>query len=53
METLFKQAVCTDTPINVALNIKSGEPYLVSGNTQSVNVLMPNHKSWNALSKLR
>jgi len=41
-----------NTPINVALNIKSGEPYLITGNTQSVQVLMPNHKSWNALSKL-
>ena len=41
-----------NTPINIALNIKSGEPYLVSGNTQSVNVLMPSHKSWNALSML-
>jgi hypothetical protein len=41
-----------DTPINVALNIQSGEPYLTSGNTQSVQVLMPNHKSWNALTKL-
>jgi hypothetical protein len=41
-----------NTPINVALNIKSGEPYLISGNTQPVQVLMPNHKSWNALRKL-
>ena len=41
-----------NTPINVALNIKSGEPYLVSGNTQPVQVLMPNHKSWNALTLL-
>lgn len=41
-----------NTPINVALNIKSGEPYLISGKTQPVQVLMPNHKSWNALSKL-
>jgi DNA repair photolyase len=41
-----------NTPINVALNIQSGEPYLVSGNTQSVQVLMPNHKSWNAVSKI-
>lgn len=41
-----------DTPINVALNIKSGEPYLISGNTQPVQALMPNQKGWNALSKL-
>lgn len=41
-----------DTPINAALNIKSGEPYLISGNTQLVQVLMPNQKGWNALSKL-
>lgn len=41
-----------DTPINAALNIKSGEPYLISGNTQPVQVLMPNQKGWNALSKL-
>jgi hypothetical protein len=41
-----------DIPINSALNIKSGEPYLISGNTKSVQVLMPNHKSWNALTLL-
>ena len=41
-----------DTVINAALNIKSGEPYLKSGNTQSVQALMPNQKGWNALSKL-
>lgn len=31
-----------DTIINIALNIKSGEPYLTSGNNQSVQALMPN-----------
>jgi len=41
-----------NTPINVALNIKSGEPFLISGNTKPVQVLMPNHKSWNALTLL-
>lgn len=41
-----------NTPINAALNIKSGEPFLISGNTQPVQVLMPNHKSWNALTLL-
>ncbi|MFZ1517682.1 MAG: radical SAM protein [Ignavibacteriaceae bacterium] len=41
-----------DTPINVALNIQSGEPHLISGKTHPMQALMPNHKGWNALSKL-
>lgn len=41
-----------DTPIDSSLNILSGEPYLENGNPVNVDVLMPNHKAWTALSKL-
>jgi DNA repair photolyase len=41
-----------DTPIDSSLNILSGEPFMNNGNTESVDVLMPNHKAWTAMSKL-
>jgi DNA repair photolyase len=41
-----------DTPIDITLNICSGEPYLKSGKPQSLKVAMPKQKAWNALSKL-
>ena len=49
---LLRTSNMHNTPINAALNIKSGEPYLISGNTQAVQILMPNDKGWSALSKL-
>lgn len=41
-----------DTPIDSSLNILSGEPYLYNGAIEVVNVLMPNHKAWTAITKL-
>ncbi|MBK9097809.1 MAG: hypothetical protein IPM14_06690 [bacterium] len=41
-----------DTPIDSSLNILSGEPYLNNGKTDTVNILMPNHKAWTAISML-
>ena len=49
---LLRTSTMHNTPINASLNIKSGEPYLISGNTQTAQVLMPSHKNWNAKSKL-
>ena len=40
-----------DTPIDVTLNINSGEPYLVSGKTQLTTVRMPKQKDWQRMSK--
>jgi hypothetical protein len=40
-----------DTPIDVTLNINSGEPYLVSGKTQLTTVRMPKEKDWQRMSK--
>lgn len=41
-----------DTPIDSSLNTLSGEPFLFNGKTQPINVLMPNHKAWSAMSKI-
>ena len=41
-----------DTPIDSSLNIFSGEPFLNNGNSENIEVLMPNHKAWTAISKL-
>ncbi len=41
-----------DTIIDDTLTIKSGEEYLVNGKPESVKVLMPNRKYWNAMSML-
>lgn len=41
-----------DMPIDQSLNILSGESFLNNGNAESVDVLMPNHKAWTAMSKL-
>ena len=35
-----------------SLNILSGETFLESGKSKSIKVLWPNHKAWNALSKI-
>ena len=40
-----------DSPIDVSLNINSGEPYLVSGKKQLTTVKMPKEKDWQRMSK--
>jgi DNA repair photolyase len=40
-----------DSPIDVSLNINSGEPYLVSGQKQLTTVKMPKEKDWQRMSK--
>ncbi len=49
---LLQTGTRKDIHIDSSLNILSGETFLKSGNTKSVKILMPNHKAWNAMSKI-
>ena len=40
-----------DTIISQAHMIKSGEDYLVNGTSETVDVIMPSEKAWDAMSK--
>ena len=40
-----------DSPIDVSLNVNSGEPYLISGQKQLTTVKMPKEKDWHRMSK--
>jgi DNA repair photolyase len=42
-----------DRPIDSSLNILSGEQFKNNGNPETVEALMPNHKAWTAMSKLK